>query len=479
MAEAGFVAGNTMDFWCTDKPCWGMNGTTYHMGRNGQVVGDIEHYGDEVYTQEALRIIGKHNPSVPLFFYIAFQNNHEPLEAPDEYIEMYPASWRQDRRWYAAMTTYWDNMLGRITKKLKVKGMWNDTLMVLTTDNGGPTYWTTPDVASNWPPLVPGAKKGYAHGGGANNWPLRGSKVSNWEGGTRGTSFVSGGFLPAKVRGTILEQKLHVTDWYATFCHLAGVDPEDPAKEGIRSDGTKYPLPPIDSLNLWGLISGATAKSPRDEIPVCIDMPLMNGSSALIVGDFKLLLGPQQLSYWQGPAFPNGSNSEPYGRWPPFNMVDCGKAEIKFNGSVMQEMAGGCLFNIKEDPAETRDIAKDEPEMLAKLKQRYLALKETALDQRTPLLAMVRRTTLYHANWVRMLQQNRGFVGPWCTDGACDPHPHEASAQEALLADGIDEPIQPPYGFGGPFPGFPAYGPASWGPVEENVQDDEDASLYV
>ena len=88
-----------MDFWCTDKPCWGKNGTSYHMGRNGQVVGEMEHYGDHVYTTEAMRIISEHDLQVPLYFYIAFQCNHEPLEAPDDFVELYPESYRQDRRW--------------------------------------------------------------------------------------------------------------------------------------------------------------------------------------------------------------------------------------------------------------------------------------------------------------------------------------------------------------------------------------------
>ena len=41
-----------------------------------------------------------------LFFYVAFQVNHTPLEVPDAYIEKYPAEWREDRRWYAGMATY-------------------------------------------------------------------------------------------------------------------------------------------------------------------------------------------------------------------------------------------------------------------------------------------------------------------------------------------------------------------------------------
>ena len=35
----------------------------------------------------------------------------------------------------AGMTTYWDAMLGNITDLVKARGMWDNTLMVLTADN--------------------------------------------------------------------------------------------------------------------------------------------------------------------------------------------------------------------------------------------------------------------------------------------------------------------------------------------------------
>ena len=155
---------------------------------------------------------------------------------------MYPNSWREDRRWYAGMTSYWDASLGNITELVRAKGMWDNTLLVMTTDNGGPTYWVQkPNVSDTWMPnFFPNGGWG-AHGGGASNWPFRGSKVSNWEGGTRGASFVAGGVIPKKMQGTICHETVHVTDYYATFAWLAGVDPRDPNTVGVHSDGTKFP----------------------------------------------------------------------------------------------------------------------------------------------------------------------------------------------------------------------------------------------
>ena len=48
---------------------------------------------------------------------------------------------------------------------------------------------------------------------GANNYPLRGGKGTDFEGGVRTAAFVSGGFLPQSVRGTVSHEMIHVTDW--------------------------------------------------------------------------------------------------------------------------------------------------------------------------------------------------------------------------------------------------------------------------
>ena len=58
------------------------------------------------------------------------------------------------------------------------------------------------------------------------------------------------------MRGQKTDGYIHIADWYATFCNLAGVDPTDERAAEAK-------LPPINSLNMWPMISGQNMTSPR------------------------------------------------------------------------------------------------------------------------------------------------------------------------------------------------------------------------
>jgi hypothetical protein len=45
------------------------------------------------------------------------------------------------------------------------------------------------------------------------NFPLRGEKHSNWEGGMRTVAFISGGFVPKELQGTSNGINMHIVDW--------------------------------------------------------------------------------------------------------------------------------------------------------------------------------------------------------------------------------------------------------------------------
>ena len=88
------------------------------------------------------------------------------------------------------------------------------------------------------------------------------SALLQWEGGIRVNAFVSGGFLPAAARGSTVRGLMAGWDWLATWAHLGGVTDITDHKAAAAG------LPPVDSLNMWPLISGSNGTSPRTEIVV-------------------------------------------------------------------------------------------------------------------------------------------------------------------------------------------------------------------
>ena len=137
---------------------------------------------------------------------------------------------------------------------------------------------------------------------------------------------------------------IHVTDWYSTFCNLAGLDPTD-------TRAAKAGLLPIDSLNMWPLISGENTTSPRYEYPV--------DGHTLIQGDYKFFNGSViEYAGWSSTLYPNSTS--------PQNQIQ----------TVKKDCTMGCLFNIKEDPSEYNDIIADNMDIATKLNQRLVELKK-------------------------------------------------------------------------------------------------------
>lgn len=299
-----------VDLWDTDKPAHGINGT------------GPDNYEEGLFKQHVLDVISKHDPSSPLFLYYAPHIVHTPLQVPNAYLEKFSFIDNRDRQYYHAMVNYLDDVVGDLVSALKGRGMWENLLFVASSDNGGPEY----------------------PGGGANNYPLRGGKVTDWQGGIRVNAFVSGGFLPDKMRGEKTNGYIHLADWYGTFCGLAGVDSVD-----IKAAAAK--LPPVDSLDMWPLISGENTTSPRTEIHASIN--------ALISGDYKILMGLMRQAGWTGPQYPNQTN--PTGGIK--SVEDCGNT--------------GCLFNIKQDPEERMNLASTMPNVLKEMRMKLVAVNGT------------------------------------------------------------------------------------------------------
>lgn len=69
------------------------------------------------------KVLQDHNSSQPLFMYMAFQNVHAPIQAPEKYIEKYEFIESRMRRVHAAMADIMDEAVGNITEAFKEAGL--------------------------------------------------------------------------------------------------------------------------------------------------------------------------------------------------------------------------------------------------------------------------------------------------------------------------------------------------------------------
>jgi len=350
-----------VDLWRDEGPAHGENGTEYE---------------EVLFSNNTMRIISEHDPTEPLFLFHSFHLIHTPLEVPEAYEQRFSFLKDKSRRLYAAMVQYMDEELGTFVSALQEKGMWEDTLMIVSSDNGGPIYSG---------PITKGVD------GGANNIPLKGGKLTDWEGGIRVNAFVSGGVVPVGKRGTELDKYVHISDWYATLCHMAGVEAAD-------ERAAKVGLPAVDSIDQWDLLFGNTsfdsATAPRTSMHI--------SKAAYIEGNFKIIIGNVLPSTWGGGLFKAGQ--VPFaGYFPGYGLQGAIDTVIK-----REDCGTGCLYDIMNDPNEYHDLAKDQPDLLKKMFDTLSKLNEKVFEPD--------RGTMTTQACDTALQQYKGFYGPFVKD---------------------------------------------------------------
>ncbi|KAH9494554.1 hypothetical protein Btru_019838 [Bulinus truncatus] len=291
-------------------------------------------YSTYVYTNKAMDVIRQAKPDKPFFLYLAYQAVHSPMEVPDIYIEPYKHIQDKNRRIYAGMVSCMDEGVGNVTNALKASGLWDNTVFIFTTDNGGEVM------------------------AGGNNWPLRGYKHTLWEGGVRGISFVTGPLV--KQRGVVSQELMHVSDWFPTIADIIGA----PVNSSLKLDGS----------NQWPMINLGKS-SARSEILHNIDIlyPL-NGNrlfndtfdtrirASIRIGDYKLLTGTPGDGYWYPP--------------PHLPLAQHTKTEPP-NKNIW-------LFNVKEDPSEAIDLSGALPGQVKLMLDRLLYYNATAVPPLYP-----------------------------------------------------------------------------------------------
>lgn len=154
--------GQYTDLWASSGPAYGLN-SSWACSQAHQPASCK--YEEDVFANFTLSALRAHDPAVPLFMYYAPHSVHVPLEVPAAQLAKFAFIQDAPRQKYAAMVNYVDAHVGAIVAELKASGMWSNTLLVLSADNGGPIYGPASTCVKC---------DGSA---GANNFPLRGGKV--------------------------------------------------------------------------------------------------------------------------------------------------------------------------------------------------------------------------------------------------------------------------------------------------------------
>jgi arylsulfatase A-like enzyme len=189
-----------------DKFLWarGDFSTSYNGGPTFAPGGYLADY----WTEESLKVI-EANKNQPFFLYLAHWGVHTPLQATKEDYEAVGDVGSHRLRVYAAMLRALDRSVGQIVAKLEDEGLAENTIIVFSSDNGGPGYI---DLA------------------GIND-PYRGWKLSLFEGGIRVPMFVS---WPARIpAGTVIKTPVAHIDVTPTLAEAAGVG----LPAGVEIDG--------------------------------------------------------------------------------------------------------------------------------------------------------------------------------------------------------------------------------------------------
>lgn len=367
-----------------------------HFSEDGEYIEELpkKYYATTTFTDKIIDYIDSNkNDGKPFFAYLAHQAPHDPLAVPNKWLRKYDGvfdhGWDKlrderlermvelgilkekidlgERFWYipgfdklkpaaqittarkmeiyAAVLDYMDMEIGRLVKYLEDNNLRENTYIIFFSDNGPETRNKADDFkkypATNEANFM---AKSYTHG--YQNWGRKGS-------------FTSYGPSWAQVSAT----------------------PFKAAKGTIYEGGTRSPLIIVSpDSNNQGDINHSALMHVKDVAPTLLDLANVKSNEYNMQGEsWVSTINGESLSprieqdYLAFELF--GNTAVRQGDWKILRM-----AEPYGNGDWE-------LYNIKNDPGERLDLAKDYPKMvaeMAKLWDEYATINNVILPNRSP-----------------------------------------------------------------------------------------------
>lgn len=211
---------------------------------------DRDAYVADVLTTECIGFI-EANRSRPWFAMLSHYLVHGPIQAKPEKLARYKdkPTTDQNNPGFAGMVESVDESVGRLVEALESVGLTDNTLVIFTSDNGGPVPRST------------------------SNYPLMGGKSFPFEGGMK-VPFIAK--WPGRIASGLSDQRVIGMDIYPTILAAAGLP--------LRPDQHR------DGMNLMPLLTG---DSPLKARPIVFHFPHYTHAtgpfSSIIDDDWKLI----------------------------------------------------------------------------------------------------------------------------------------------------------------------------------------------
>ncbi|BDS07987.1 arylsulfatase [Oceaniferula spumae] len=262
-------------------------------------------------TKKTVEWIEKQKAGEPFFVYLAFNSPHYPIVPNKEFHGKSKAGY------YGDFVVETDAMVGKVMDVLEKKGLLENTIVIFTADNGTEKHaYERLEEFDQW-----------------SSGDFRGLKRDLYEGGHRVPFIVS---WPAQIKaGARSDETVSQVDFAATFAKIIG-----------------YPLSnevAIDSYNLLPVLKGEDYRKP---LRVATVQNTNKDKYALRQGDWVFIntnTGAMQ--------------SEP-------------KAYLEhFGFKTWPKDTPGLLFNLKDDPRQTKNLYSQQPERVKAMQallQRYV-----------------------------------------------------------------------------------------------------------
>jgi arylsulfatase A-like enzyme len=266
---------------------------TWH--RNDEFV-DEDGHATDLIADEAVRVIQEKREQ-PFFLYVAFSVPHEPLIEEKRWTDLYADMAEPTRRLVAASISHMDDAIGRMVSALDQTQQRQNTLIIFTSDNGGPQSTDGGDYGGRFKDQV---------GPHSDNGTLRDWKGSLYDGGILVPAFVNWpGTLVPRVENAVVS----AMDWLPSLAALTGSPLEEAASDGRNVWPTIAKGTPAPSRELYWRTNKAMAvregdwklirtKGADDELYNLSTDPNEQTNAIATQGDIAGRLG-QKLKAWK------------------------------------------------------------------------------------------------------------------------------------------------------------------------------------